>query len=77
MQSLALFDRPDDYYEGLVERYEAQTTESLDTAARTALALDEFVWIVVGDADQVRPQLEALGMPLEVRPMEDGEQAGG
>jgi ribose 5-phosphate isomerase len=25
-----------------------------------------FVWIVAGDAAKVRPQLEKLGMPIEV-----------
>lgn len=25
------------------------------------------VWVVVGDAATVRPQLEALGLPVEVR----------
>ena len=56
MQQIALFERPDDYYEGLVGKYEAQTTESLDAAARAALDVDDFVWIVVGDAEQVQPQ---------------------
>jgi hypothetical protein len=25
-----------------------------------------FTWIVVGDAAKIRPQLEKLGMPIEV-----------
>ncbi|MAY19086.1 MAG: peptidase M16 [Erythrobacteraceae bacterium] len=73
MQSLALFDRPDDYYEGLVAKYEAQTAESLDAAARGALDVDDFVWVIVGDASVVQSQLEPLGMPIEVREMEGGE----
>ncbi|MEP3050272.1 MAG: pitrilysin family protein [Erythrobacter sp.] len=67
LQSNALFDRPDAYHETLVDRYRSQTQASLDAAARAAIAADEFVWIVVGDAAQVQSQLEALGMPLEVR----------
>ena len=39
---------------------------SLDQAARAALDPKGFVWIVVGDAAKVRPQLEKLGMPIEV-----------
>jgi len=70
MQSLALYDRPDDYYETLVARYEAQTPERLDAAARAALDVEDFVWVVVGDAAKVKPQLESLGRPIEVRPME-------
>ena len=69
MQTLALYDRPDNYYETLVARYEAQTRESLDAAARAALSVDDFVWVVVGDAAKVRPQLDSLGLPVEVRPM--------
>ncbi|MDC8754051.1 pitrilysin family protein [Erythrobacter sp. sf7] len=69
MQSNALYGRPDDYYETLVDRYEAQTRESLDAAARSALDVDDFVWIVVGDATKVAPQLEQLGLPVEVREM--------
>lgn len=70
MQSIALFDRPDDYYESLVDRYSAQTAESLDAAARAAIDADDFVWVIVGDAEVVVPQLEALGMPFEVRELE-------
>jgi len=77
MQSLTLYGRPDDYYEGLVGKYEAQTTESLDAAARAAIDVEDFVWVVVGDASKVKPQLEQLGLPIEVRPMEGSEAAGG
>jgi predicted Zn-dependent peptidase len=69
MQTNALYGRPDNYYETLVERYAAQTRESLDAAARSALDVDDFVWVVVGDAAKVGPQLEALGLSVEVREM--------
>jgi zinc protease len=58
--------RPDDYYATLAPKYRAQTTASLDQAARSALDPKGFVWIVAGDAAKVRPQLEKLGMPIEV-----------
>jgi predicted Zn-dependent peptidase len=73
MQSNALYGRPDNYYETLVERYAAQTRESLDAAARSALNVDHFVWVVVGDAAKVAPQLEALGLPVELREMESSQ----
>jgi predicted Zn-dependent peptidase len=76
MQNLALYDRPDDYYETLVDRYTGQTAASLDAAARAALDPDEFVFIVVGDASVVQPQLEGLGLPIEVREMENTEMGG-
>ncbi|MGI8942839.1 MAG: M16 family metallopeptidase, partial [Qipengyuania sp.] len=69
MQSIELYDRPDNYYETLAERFRSQTRAGLDAAARAAIDPDRFVWVVVGEADKVRPQLEALGLPLEVRPM--------
>jgi predicted Zn-dependent peptidase len=70
MQSNALFGRPDDYQEKLAGIYTAQTAASLDTAARSALDADRFVWVVVGDASKVRAQLEPLGLPIEQREME-------
>jgi hypothetical protein len=53
------------YHETLADRYRSQTRESLDKAARSALDLGRFTWVVVGDAEQVRPQLDALGMNVE------------
>jgi len=73
MQSLSLYDRPDSYYEELVTRYTGQTQESLDAAARAALNVEDFVWIVVGNAEAVRPQIEQLGLPVEVRALEPTE----
>ncbi len=70
MQGNALFGRPDDYQETLASLYRAQTTESLDAAARAALDTDKFVWVVVGDATKVRAQLEPLGLPIEQRELE-------
>jgi predicted Zn-dependent peptidase len=69
MQSNALFGRPDGYYETLASIYRAQTTAGLDAAARAVLDTDRFVWVVVGDAAKVRPQLEPLGLAIEQREM--------
>jgi predicted Zn-dependent peptidase len=66
LMNMDVLDRPDDYYETLAGKYRAQTKASLDQAARQALDPKGFVWIVVGDAATVRPQLEKLGMPIEV-----------
>ena len=41
------------------------TTASLDAAARAAIDPDRFVWVVVGDATVVEPQLEQLGLAVE------------
>ena len=69
MQQNALYGRPDNYYETLAARYRAQTGESLDAAVRAAIDPDRFVWVVVGDASVVRPQLDQLGLDVEVREM--------
>ncbi|MEJ7777052.1 MAG: pitrilysin family protein [Sphingomicrobium sp.] len=65
MQSNAMFGRPDNYYELLADQYRGLTRASLDQAARAAIAPQGFVWVVVGDASKIRPQLEKLGMPIE------------
>ncbi|WP_298160408.1 pitrilysin family protein [Brevundimonas sp.] len=68
LRSNALFGRPDDYQATLASRTRALTAAQMDAAARQVIKPDQFVWVVVGDASVVRPQLEALGLPLEVRP---------
>ncbi len=73
MRSNAQYGRPDDYYETLVEKYQAQTAQSLDAVARETLDVSEFIWVVVGDAEQVKPQLDELGMPVEVRELPETE----
>jgi predicted Zn-dependent peptidase len=66
MMNIDMLQRPDNYYETLAPEYRAQTTASLDKAARSALDPKGFTWIVVGDAAKVRPQLEKLGISIEV-----------
>jgi zinc protease len=70
MQSNALYGRPDDYQESLASIYRAQTVGGLDAAARAGIDPDKFVWVVVGDAEKVRAQLEPLGLPIEQRELE-------
>jgi zinc protease len=65
LRSNALYGRPDDYWETIADRYRGMTAQTLDTTARRYINPDNFVWVVVGDAARVRPQLERLGMPIE------------
>jgi zinc protease len=65
MRQNALYRRPDNYWETVAGRYRAMTAETMDAAARRLINPDNFVWVVVGDAARIRPQLEALGMPIE------------
>ena len=66
LRSNALYRRPDNYWETVADRYRAMTAETLDRTARQAINPETWVWVVVGDASRVRPQLERLGLPIEV-----------
>lgn len=68
LRTNALYGRPDDYWETLAPRYEAMTAAEMDAEARRVLGAADMVWVVVGDASVVRPQLEGLGLEVEVRP---------
>ncbi|MFM5884734.1 MAG: M16 family metallopeptidase [Novosphingobium sp.] len=63
--SIVKLGRPDNYYETLAARYGTLTTAQLDQAARSQIGDGGMVYVVVGDAAQVRPQLEPLGLPVE------------
>jgi predicted Zn-dependent peptidase len=65
MESQALLNRPDNYYELLQRQYEGLTKAQLDAALRGVVNPDGFVWVVVGDAAKVKPQLEKLGIPVQ------------
>jgi predicted Zn-dependent peptidase len=66
LMTLDLFDRPDNYYETLAPEYRSLTAAKLDQAARGVIDPKGFVWVVVGDAEKIRPQLDKLGIPIEV-----------
>ena len=66
MEANVLYHRPDNYYETLASKYRALTAADLDAAAKAAIDPDKFTWVVIGDAAKVKPQLEPLGIPVEV-----------
>ncbi|MGD9965931.1 MAG: M16 family metallopeptidase [Hyphomonadaceae bacterium] len=68
LRSNQLYRRPDNYWESVASRYRAMTAADMDTAARAVIDPARFVWVVVGDASMVRPQLEGLGLDIEVIP---------
>jgi predicted Zn-dependent peptidase len=70
IQSNELYNRPDNYQETLASRYRSMTAAQLDEAARRVIKEENLVWIVVGDAAKVRPQLAKLKMPIEVMTLE-------
>jgi predicted Zn-dependent peptidase len=61
-----LLGRPDDYYVNAARRISALTTADLNRAVQV-FGTDDLLWVVVGDAAKVEPQLKSLGLPLEVR----------
>jgi len=66
MEANVLYHRPDNYYETLASRYRALTAPVLDAAAKAAIDPSKLTWVVVGDASKVKPQLDALGIPVEI-----------
>ncbi|MBX3593416.1 pitrilysin family protein [Sphingomonas sp.] len=66
MQGNDFMRRPDDWQSQLPKKYRALTMAQVDAAARGAIDPKRFVWVVVGDAAKVRPQLDSLGLPVEV-----------
>jgi zinc protease len=67
LQRNVLYKRSDDYYATVATRYREMTQEKLDGSIRALVNPDRFTWVVVGDAATVKPQLEALGLPIEMR----------
>ncbi|MFN3458128.1 MAG: M16 family metallopeptidase [Novosphingobium sp.] len=59
------YQRPDDFYETLSARYGKMTVADADKAFRSKVNSDGMVWVVVGDAAKVRPQLDKFGLPVE------------
>jgi predicted Zn-dependent peptidase len=66
LRSNALYKRPDNYWEVIADRYRGMTISTIDQAARKVIDPKKMVWVVVGDAAKVRPQLNGLGLPVEV-----------
>jgi predicted Zn-dependent peptidase len=65
MQSNALLGRPDNYYELVSDRYRALTTPGVNQVLKSSIDPNALVFVVVGDASKVRPQLAKLGLPIE------------
>jgi predicted Zn-dependent peptidase len=65
MTSIINLGRPDDYYQQLGKKYQSLTAPTLDATARAKIDPASLVWVVVGDAKLVRPQLDGIGLPVE------------
>ena len=65
MEENDTFRRPDDYYARVASQFRALTIDELNAAARSAIDPNRLVWVIVGDAARVRPQLAAVGIAAE------------
>jgi predicted Zn-dependent peptidase len=59
--SVVLYDLPDDYFNSLVERYQAVTREDVQRVARKYITPEALTIVVVGDAAQITGKLNAMG----------------
>lgn len=66
MQSDRLNKRPFTYAETLAGKYSALTAPALNEEMRAKVDPAKITWLVVGDAAKVKPQLETLGLPIEM-----------
>lgn len=66
MQADRLNKRPFTYAETLASKYNALTAKALNDEMRAKIDPAKITWLVVGDAAKVKPQLEALGLPIEM-----------
>jgi predicted Zn-dependent peptidase len=65
LQRIVWLGRPDDYYDRLPQKFRALTTPLVDATARATIDPAKLVYIVVGDAAKVRPQLDGIGLAVE------------
>ncbi|MCP4658741.1 MAG: insulinase family protein [bacterium] len=68
LENLALFDLGDDYYEAYPAVLRELSREDVLEAARRYLHPDHLAIVVVGPADELRPQLESCGPVRVVTP---------
>jgi zinc protease len=73
VQRIIWLGRPDDYYERLPARYRTMTAAQFDAAAKANIDLSKMTWLVVGDAKSVKPQLDKIGLPVEILPAPAGQ----
>ena len=63
----ARLGRPENYYETLAQTYRGIDAATIGKAASAYLQPEGLTFVVVGDRKLVEPQLQELGLPIEVR----------
>jgi zinc protease len=76
MQRIVWLGRPDDYFERLPQKYRAMTVQGVDAAVRAEIDPSKLLYLVVGDAAKVRPQLDGLGLAVETLSLPNAPSIG-
>jgi zinc protease len=67
IEPLAVYGLSDDWWQTYRSHLEGVGADDVHAAARDLLRPDDYLMLVVGDADKVQSELEATGLgPLEV-----------
>jgi zinc protease len=64
IQSIWLYDLPEDWVTGYADRVRNVDTEAAQTAWNEQIIAEQLSVLVVGDAATIRTGLEALGYPI-------------
>ena len=62
LEEIIAYSLPPDYYDRYVQGILDLSAEQVMASATQHIALEKFVWVVVGDLDEIRPQLEAADL---------------
>jgi zinc protease len=66
LEELITYNLPTDYFDSYVEGILDLSATSVTESAREQIHVDDFIWVVVGDLSQIRPQFEASDLgPVE------------
>ncbi len=66
MQTDRLNGRSFDYAETLADRYKKLTGQQMNDAVREHVDAGKFTWLIVGDVTKIKPQLEKIGLQIEI-----------
>ncbi|MDC8832233.1 M16 family metallopeptidase [Alteromonas gilva] len=68
--SSSRFNRQYTYPETLVEKYNSLTLDDLNAAAAEVIHPDKLTWLIIGDAEKIKAEVEAAGLgPVSVQSM--------
>jgi len=56
------YNLPDDYYETYAGKVRALTVPDVESAAKTVVHPDNFIWIIVGDRAKIEPGIRSLNL---------------